>query len=80
MTTDRSPVSRQHSPRARRLILAMLVVQGFVLLACEPHLALPTANSPRWACPSPTALPTRIKASIPRPTTTPGVDHRTDDV
>ncbi len=80
MTTDRLRVSHQLSPRARRLTLATLVVQGFVLLACEPYMALPTATSPRWACPSSTALPTRIKAAIPRPTTTPGVDPGTDDV
>jgi cell wall-associated NlpC family hydrolase len=64
------PVSR----RGRWLVLALLVVQGAVLLACEGMAALPAAHSPRWACPSPTPRPTRVKAVIPRPTTLAGID------
>ena len=71
---------RTLSPRARRSIVVVLVIKGLVLLACEDFTTLPAAYAPRWACPSPTPLPTRIKASRPRPTTTPGVDPGTDDV
>ncbi len=72
--------SRTLSPRGRRLMLTLLLVKGFVLLACEEFTTLPAAFSPRWACASPTPRPTTIKESIPRPTTTPGVDPGADDV
>lgn len=78
MTTDRT-----HAPRSqcdRRLVLAFLMLLAMLLLACEGLTALPTASSPRWACPSPTPRPTTIKESIPRPTTTPDVDPGSDDV
>ena len=71
------------SGRFRRrtcLLLLALMVKGFVLLACEAYTALPTAHAPRWACPSPTPLPTTIKESRPLPTTTPGVDPGTEDI
>src|SRR5215210_6580156 len=75
-TTPRARFRR----RSRWLFLVALLLKGFVLLACEEFTALPTAHAPRWACPSPTPLPTRLKESIPRPTTTPGIDPGTDDV
>jgi hypothetical protein len=55
----------------------MLLVQGFVLLACEGSIALPASTTPRWACPSVTPKPTTIKAAVPRPMTAPGVDPGT---
>ena len=72
--------ARTLSRRGRQLVLALLVVKGFVLLACEEFTALPTAYEPRWACPSPTPRPTTIKEEIPRPTTTPGIDPGSDIV
>jgi hypothetical protein len=56
------------------MITAVLAFVAVLLLACEGLSALPTAHAPRWACPSPTPVPTRIKSSRSRPTTTPGTD------
>ena len=78
MTT--TTASRSRSPRARRMIVGVLMLQGFVLLACEEFTALPAAFAPRWACPSPTPRPTTLKAATPRPTTTPGIDPGSDEV
>jgi hypothetical protein len=82
MTTDRSTTARparRLSRRAGACLLTMLFLQGFVLLACEGSIALPANTAPRWACASVTPRPTMIKASVPRPTTTPGIDPGTDD-
>ena len=81
MKIGRTRSYRRSRPIARRtclLMLAVLVVQGCVLLACGPYITLPTANSPRWACPSVTPRPTMVKETRPRPTTTPGVDPGAD--
>ncbi len=72
--------SRRFGRRSRWLSLLALGVKAFVLLACEGYTALPTAHTPRWACPSPTPLPTTIKESRPRPTMTPGVDPGAEDI
>ena len=77
MTT--TTASRPLSARARRIIVGLLVLQGFVLLACESFSALPAAYAPRWACPSPTPLPTVLRASAPRPASTAGTDAGSDD-
>lgn len=69
----------QLSNRGRLLILLMLAIAAGVMLGCQPTTALPVGSQPRWACPSVTPVPTRIKESRPRPTTTPGVDSGTDD-
>ena len=67
------------SPRARLLVCGVLIAHAVLALACAPATALPTASEPRWACPSATPQPTRVKESLPLPTTTPGVDPGTED-
>ncbi len=67
------------TPRARLLISVVLVAHALLALACAPATALPSTGEPRWACPSVTPVPTRVKESRPLPTTTPGVDPGTED-
>lgn len=79
MTAGHTSASNRRSRRACACMLAMLFLQGFVLLACEGSIALPANSAPRWACASVTPRPTTIKASVPRPTTTPDIDPGTED-
>ncbi len=67
------------STRARLAIAAVVIVQTLLALACAPTTAIPTSSEPRWACPSVTPQPTRVKESRPLPTTTPSVDPGTED-
>ncbi len=77
MSLPTTTPTRSH--RRRPWLLLAVLLKACVLLACETYTALPTAHAPRWACPSPTPLPTRIKESRPLPTT-PGVDPGTEDI
>lgn len=69
-----------HRPLPRPLALIAAGALGLLTLACQPIASLPVANGPRWACPSATPLPTRVKESVPGPTTTPGGAPATDEV
>jgi cell wall-associated NlpC family hydrolase len=71
---------RPMSLRARLVSSGLIIAVALLMLACQPTTALPVTSGPRWACPSPTPLPTRIKESWPRPTTTPGIDPGADHV
>src|SRR3712207_2069412 len=73
-------MARPLTRRARLLIGLALALHALLVLACQPQATAPVAHVPRWACPSPTPLPTRIKESRPLPTTTPGIDPGTDDM
>lgn len=72
---ERRPLSRN----TRLCIPLAFLSISLMVLACAPLTALPVTSGPRWACPSVTPLPTRVKESVPQPTTTPGVDPGTDD-